>query len=187
MEVLPWTCTGKGERELKSQDLILSQKFDHVVLQDHSLRPMLYGDSTNKYVRLFSNLIKKNGAKTYLYLTWGRKDNPMMQEKNNQVYRKLAKETNATIVPVGPAWEMARSVRPEIELYDPDGSHPSAVGAYLSACVFYRVLTGKSPLGLPSRLTYYDEDKELIFLNIVPMADAHFLQQITEKTVQTFK
>lgn len=33
---------------------------------------------------------------------------------------------------------------PQIELYDPDGSHPSVAGTYLAACVFYDALTGKT-------------------------------------------
>jgi hypothetical protein len=40
-------------------------------------------------------------------------------------------------------------------LYTNDGSHPSLLGAYLSACVFYGSITGESPIGLspPSELT----------------------------------
>ena len=40
-------------------------------------------------------------------------------------------------------------------LYDPDGSHPSALGTYLAACVILSTITGRDPerfadaLGLP--------------------------------------
>lgn len=33
-------------------------------------------------------------------------------------------------------------------LYVPDNFHPSRIGTYLAACVFYGVLSGKSPMGL---------------------------------------
>ena len=36
------------------------------------------------------------------------------------------------------------------KLYTSDGSHPSIYGSYLAACVLYAVLTGKSPVGLPT-------------------------------------
>ena len=35
------------------------------------------------------------------------------------------------------------------DLYKGDGSHPAEAGCYLSHLVFYAVLTGKSPVGLP--------------------------------------
>merc|ERR1712048_257016 len=34
-------------------------------------------------------------------------------------------------------------------LYDPDGSHPSAMGTYLAACVLYSTISGASASGLP--------------------------------------
>ena len=39
-----------------------------------------------------------------------------------------------------------RALHPEIELYDPDGYHPSPAGTYLAACLFLSVLTGHSPM-----------------------------------------
>ena len=53
---------------------------------------------------------------------------------------------------VGGAW--ARASRQENapfthrELYDPDGSHPSLKGSYLTASVFFAALYGNSPEGL---------------------------------------
>jgi hypothetical protein len=35
-------------------------------------------------------------------------------------------------------------------LYDKDGSHPTAAGTYLAACVFYGALWERTPEGLPS-------------------------------------
>jgi hypothetical protein len=35
-------------------------------------------------------------------------------------------------------------------LFDPDGSHPTALGTHLAASAFYATLYGKSPVGLPT-------------------------------------
>jgi hypothetical protein len=58
---------------------------------------------------------------------------------------------------VGEAWRRARNdpagtsalERANASLFVADGSHPSAAGTYLAACVFDATLYGKSPVGLP--------------------------------------
>ncbi len=176
----------RGERGLESRALIESGRFDAVVIQDLSTRPVDDPDSTLYFGQLFGELITKNGARPYVYLTWAREYNPLMQEKLTQTYTQLAKTIGGTLVPVGPAWAMARSLRPDLPLYDPDGSHPSALGTYLTACVFYGVLTGKSPVGLPNRLLSQDKDGEKLYLNITSPEDALFLQQVAEKTIRDY-
>ena len=42
---------------------------------------------------------------------------------------------------------------PGIALYQADGQHPTEAGSYLAACVMYCTLFGKSPLGLPAKLS----------------------------------
>ena len=49
-------------------------------------------------------------------------------------------------VPVGQAFGQMRALHPEIELYNPDGSHPSPAGTYLAACLFLAKVSGHSPL-----------------------------------------
>jgi hypothetical protein len=45
--------------------------------------------------------------------------------------------------PVGPAWELAEARLPGIGLYHPDDLHPSTLGTYLAACVFYSTIFNK--------------------------------------------
>ena len=73
-----------------------------------------------------------------------------------------------------------RTLRPDIQLYDKDGSHPSPAGTYLTACVFYTVLSKKSPVGLPVRIISEDKNKEKLYLNIQPEIDAKFFQEVVE-------
>lgn len=176
----------RGERGLQSRQLIESGDFDAVVIQDLSTRPVDDPDSTLYYGQLFGELIRNSGAKPYVYLTWAREYNPLMQEQLTETYSKLAQSIDAVVVPVGPTWQLARSLRPDLPLYDPDGSHPSSLGTYLTACVFYTVLTGNSPVGLPNRLITRDKDGEKLYINITSPEDAKFLQQVAEKSVREF-
>ncbi len=61
---------------------------------------------------------------------------------------EIATEINAQLARVGDAFELANKEFPEIGLCDGDEIHPSKEGAYLIACVFYKTITGKSPVTL---------------------------------------
>jgi hypothetical protein len=71
------------ERHVKDQkaiDKIRAEKWDVVVLQEQSLRPVIDRQSMHEYARLLDAEIKKQGAKTIFSLTWARQHVPDMQE-----------------------------------------------------------------------------------------------------------
>ena len=174
----------RGEKELKSQQKIKSGAFDVVVFQDHSMRSIEHPDSLLYFGKKLCDLAKENGAKPFIYMTWAREWNPLMQSQITKMYSKLAIENNATLVPVGKAWELARKLRPDIKLYDPDGSHSSTTGTYLTACVFFAVLTGESPIGLPKRLQSKDENGDPIYWMILSENDARFCQEVAAEILK---
>ena len=172
-----------GERGLETVSKIKNEKFDVVILQDHSRRSIDYPDSLMLYGKKFGDLIKKSGAQPYVYMTWAREWDPYMQKTITKKYTELAEKINARIVPVGPAWQRSRELRPSLNLYDEDGSHPNSIGTYLAACVFYGVLTNESPVGLPHRLISKDAAGEKLYLNFLSREDALFLQKVAEETI----
>lgn len=176
----------RSERGLETVKKIKSKEFDVVVLQDYSRQAVDNPDSLMMYGKKFGNLIKENGARPFLYITWAREWDPYMQKTIKEKYLELAKKINAQVVPVGPAFERARTLRPDIKLYDEDGSHQSTLGTYLAACVFYGVLTNQSPVGLPSRLISKDQDGEKIYLNIQSSQNATFCQKVAEEIINEF-
>ncbi len=127
---------------------LLSQSWDYVVLQDQSLAPIQQPDTVLKYGTQLGTMARKAGAKVLLYVTWPRRDTPQTNGAIAATYAKLADALGATLVPVGAAWMAMREESPASELYIDDGSHPSPIGTYLAASVFYRVLYGKPALGL---------------------------------------
>jgi len=130
--------------------------FDIVVLQEFSTGPLTDKERFFKYARLFDEQIKLNGAKTLFYLTWARQNTPQMQTLLTDAYTAIAQELGAGVVPAGPAWQMVLKNNPDISLYIYDGSHPTIAGSYLTACVFYEKLYGKSALGLPASIQIKD-------------------------------
>ena len=173
----------KSEKKLNTMQLIDESYYDAVVLQDQSMRAIEAKDSLIHYGKLLAEAIKSKGGKVYLYQTWAREATPETQDIITNAYAELAEIADAEVVPVGEVWKRARELRPNIKLFDPDGSHPSSFGTYLTACVFYSVFTKKSPVGLPHRLETKDKNGDKIYINMVSREGARFCQELAWEVV----
>jgi len=126
---------------------IRSGGWDFVVLQEQSTLPIKNATRFHENVRLFDREIKAHGAQTVLYLTWARQHAPETQAALTGAYQAIAHEVGALIAPVGEVWEAVLEKEPGLSLHDKDGSHPSPLGSYLAACVFYAMLFPNDPVG----------------------------------------
>jgi hypothetical protein len=166
-------------------DSLQRNRWDYVVLQEQSMRPVLDQEAMFRYVRLFCSEIEVAGGRPVLFLTWAHKGTPETQTGLNRAYMAIATEMHASIAPVGIAWQNALKERPDLRLHASDGSHPSAAGSYLAACVFYSLIFHDSPERLPSRIRDPEESRQdLVNLN---GSLARFLQRTAWRTVQSFK
>jgi hypothetical protein len=185
--------------EGKALEAIKRGDWNYVVLQEQStlgVGPVVNGipqiadpKTFHEYARLFDAEIKKVGARTIFYLTWARQNAPESQAALTDAYQKIAKELNAIVAPVGLAWESALKKNPRLTLHIQDKSHPTPMGSYLAACVFYAAIYGKTPVGLPARvngnqtdLSGKIKDGPAAELVAVDLADAKLLQQIAWET-----
>ncbi|MEL6132719.1 MAG: hypothetical protein AAFR59_05075, partial [Bacteroidota bacterium] len=116
-----------------------------------------------------------------------REFDPYMQAPIQEMYTRLAGTTGSILVPVGLAWEKARTLRPGFLLYDEDQSHPSPLGTYLTACVFYGILSGESPIGLPHRILGKDKYGEKLYLQIQSKENAIFCQKVAQDVLQEIR
>lgn len=96
----------------------------------------------------FAKRAKARGATPLFYSEWGLKDVPGDGRRNEKIYREMATDSGAGVLPVGRAWDLALFVRPELSLHQGDGNHQSAFGAFLTGCVICGRLTGESPASL---------------------------------------
>jgi hypothetical protein len=122
--------------------------WNYVVLQELSSRPVLENTKFVASVKSFNTEIKKIGARTVLYENWWRKDLTYSQTQLSVAYKTLADDIGAAISPVGTAWLESSSTNPTSSLFDADGNHATALGAYLAACEFYAFFYEKNPKGL---------------------------------------
>jgi hypothetical protein len=124
----------------EAQAAIRERKWDYVVLQEQSLRPLHDVDRMLQYARLLGEEIRRNGAQPVLFATWARRSDPALQDKLDAAYQRVAADLNAQVAPVGQVWRAALNADGALRVFDEDGSHPSAAGSYLAACVIHLTL-----------------------------------------------
>lgn len=138
----------KGE----AASTITSGKYDWVVLQEQSTLPVKNAERMRENVALFAPVVASSGARMALYLTWARRNAPESQDAITEAYESAGRETQATIVPAGVAWEKFLAKHSSPLLHDKDLSHPTLAGSYLAACVFFAVLFGEDATGIETEL-----------------------------------
>ncbi|MBL7219395.1 MAG: SGNH/GDSL hydrolase family protein [Phycisphaerae bacterium] len=176
-----------------SQEAIATGRWDYVILQDQSLTPTLMPDRTRQGAGKLNAAITKSGARTMFFMTWQRRPTPEllkkypdMHKRNSKTYMDVGRELKAAVAPVGYAWKMAYDANPKWPLYAKDNSHPSRMGTYLTACVFYSTIYNKSPAGLPAKVILSKSGTHRTVLGIPP-SDAKKLQAIAWQAVRQAK
>ena len=141
----------------KTLDAIAQGDWDFVVLQEQSMVPALPDMARQVSRPAAVNLAVaaiEHGARPVLFLTWGHRDGntevnhagyPSMQVAIANTYAEIGAAVASEIAPVGMAWWMVREERPDINLYQPDGSHPSRDGSYLAATVITATILNVGP------------------------------------------
>jgi hypothetical protein len=139
---------------------LLPGRWDVVVLQEQSELPASPGPRGSRMapaVQALAQTARSAGAMPLLFMTPAHRDGwpdgglagyAAMQRAIDDGYLSLAGPLAVPVAPVGWAWWTVHAARPSIDLWAADGSHPSAAGTYLAACVFYAAIFRGSPVGL---------------------------------------
>ncbi len=143
----------KDEFGIKMLQCFAKNSYDVVFIQEQSTCPVQDYDRFEAGVKALDEKIRANGAKTILYQTWGRQTgsptlialgwtNQSMTQDLIAAYNRAAGEIGAMVSPVGAAFYEVYTTHSEIELYDPDTTHPSLAGSYLAALCHLATFTG---------------------------------------------
>jgi tetratricopeptide (TPR) repeat protein len=149
-----------------------------VVLQDQSTEPIRAPEETAEFANKFAQEIKRVSARPLLFETWALKGQMSSQPALKKAYLEAAASSSGMFVPAGEAFSICLSTHPEIELYG-DDRHPNQAGTYLAACVFYRKIFGRTPVGLPSTLSAGG-----VSVASLDPKTAAVLQQVADKAAQ---
>ena len=167
-----------------SNNLIMNGEWDYVVLQEQSQYPSFplwqVEEEVFPYATQLNELIinYNNCGQTVFFMTWGRENGDQnncpnwppvctyegMDDLIKERYMIMANENNALLSPVGAVWRYIRDYEYDIDLYSPDGSHPSFLGSYVAAVCFYTTLFQTDPLAIPwnEEFNISEEEVEII-------------------------
>jgi len=133
-----------------------SRKWDAVFLQEQSVLPVIDREKFLRGAADVCALLPQKPSRLFFYVTWGRRDGsdklkelgmtrPEMTAALHDSYAEAAARNSAELSDAGGAFAYAMNSCPEVELYNPDLSHPSPAGSYLAALIHFRSLTGFLP------------------------------------------
>ena len=167
-----YTLQGHSTNQM-SQDMINQGDWDFVVLQEQSQLPSFPLSQVQTqcfpYAAKLDTMINAVNpcTETVFFMTWGRENGDAgncpnwppvctyqgMDSLLYDRYMQMAEDNNAIVSPVGAVWRFIRTNMSSINLYDQDGSHPSAAGSYAAACAFYSIIHRKNPVNVPYDFT----------------------------------
>ena len=169
--VTPGGCTFSQHCTGDAMTAIRQGGWDVVVLQEQSQLPSFPQEQVEAEclpfaARLVDSVYACNPcAEPMFYMTWGRRDGDAQNARYFPVlatyegmdsmlcerYTYMAEANDASLCPVGRVWRYLHDHHPDINLYDSDGSHPSAAGTYAAACAFYVMVFHRNPAAISYR------------------------------------
>ena len=139
----------ENEKGMEFRARLAERTYDYVVLQDQSVSPAEHTEAFLERARVLCAMVRENGAVPVFYQTWGRREGSEVLEKHGwshdvmhtllkNAYTDAAKENYARIVYAGDALRAAYANG--VDVYHPDGSHPSEDGSKVVARAFFEAL-----------------------------------------------
>ncbi|TNF50357.1 MAG: T9SS type A sorting domain-containing protein [Bacteroidetes bacterium] len=156
-----------------TESYILSQNWDYIVVQDnlggYVWAPGVINSSIiNANITLFNKIKDNNSCTRVVYFAgWGFEGGLPSQYWNSgglnltsdntpalniRIYEQFIlmndNHFNEIVSPIGLAFNTSLSEQPSIDLYSPDGMHPSLEGSYLGASTLFSTIFKVDPTGL---------------------------------------
>ncbi len=165
-------------------DHIALRKWDYAVMQGSSYEIAFpeYHDEIAEPIEILAGAIRANNPDTRIifFMDWAMK-NGVSYEGHDYTYEQfqsmlrkgtllMAGRMGFIVAPIGVAFNTVIAERPEIDLFHPDGGHPSAKGSYLQACVYYSAIFRETAAGID-------------VFGDVPQEQARYLQGVGSATV----
>ena len=138
-------------RDGQGRERIAEGDFDVVVMQQGPSategRPSLL-----EYSQLYAEEIVAAGGTPALYMVWPSLARDFDFDGVSDSYATAAEQVDGLLFPAGEAWRAAWRQDPDLDLYGPDGFHPSLMGSYLAALVMAEQLGDVDLLALPAEI-----------------------------------
>lgn len=202
--ITDWNAPGGMTFEGHTKDPGTSAKisigdWNYVVLQEQSQRPALsdadVASDVFPYAAELDSFVhdRNKCARSVFFQTWGYKFGDAlncptyppvctyegMDSLLELRYRQMAIANEGIISPVGLVFNKIRAGMPSLELYSPDGMHPSEAGSYAAAVTFYTILFGSDPTTIKFNFSLFpgeaDYVRQVVLLNVYNKLNKFFV------------
>lgn len=116
------------------------ERWNFIVMQQG---PSALPESRAELIRsaiAIAKLAREAGAEPVLFMVWPSKSRSFDFDRVSESYRQAAAAANARLAAAGDAWRDAWKKDPSLQLYGPDGFHPSEAGSRLAAETIARAI-----------------------------------------------
>ena len=161
-------------------EVIQTGDWDYVVLQQGPSSLDLSRDTLILATRLLDPYVRAAGGRSALLMVWPESTRFEFFDAVRASYQLAAQEVDGLFLPAGEAWLGAWAIDPQLQLYGPDGYHPSELGTYLAALVVYEGITGHDARSLPAEATVAGRKLS------VPPSRVRLLQRAAHEAVARF-
>jgi hypothetical protein len=170
-----------AEGSSNALDMIRQGGWNYVVLQQGPSALSLSRDTLLLATRLLAAEIRAVGARTALLMVWPESSRFAVFHDVRESYRAAADDVGGLFFPAGEAWRTAWASDPQLQLYGPDGYHPSELGTYLAALVVYEEITGNDSRALADQAMVAGRDLS------VAGSRVRLLQEAAHETIVRFR
>jgi hypothetical protein len=140
-------------QEGTARQRLARDRWDLVVLQQGPSSQPESRELLLDYATRFDQEIRQAGARSAFYGVWPDQSRPQDFDGARDSYTLAADSLHGMLFPASEAWRAAWRRDGSLQLYGPDGLHPTRLGSYLVALVMVGELSGRSTVGLPARVT----------------------------------
>lgn len=126
-------------------ELLKSFDWTHVILQAQKYSTSRQFDYSTQGTETWIQRVRdEKEATPILFPEHPRKGNTWEGQYVHDIHIGIVENEPACVAPAGLAWNRATAIYPELNLHAIDGNHAALAGHFLSASVFYQVITGES-------------------------------------------
>lgn len=168
--------------------LIASTAYTHIILQEHSSRPLTdfaaFRASVKRWVNYIRTSAKNPQAVIILPVNWAyNTENEATYRANNETlmanYRAVAQEFGLVLCPMADAYQRAVDADATYKnsLYT-DNRHPSLAASYMAACAEYGVIFGVAPTAITQKPAALSEAEASAMRGFAAAANAACVQVV---------
>ncbi|WP_340679901.1 hypothetical protein [Paraglaciecola sp.] len=132
-----------------SLDILQKDSWSHVILQAQKYSQSGVVNYPTVGAQRWTQLAKQQHATPILFPEHPQRGKLLEGQRVYDLHQSIAAKQSACVAPIGPVWDRVLTLRPELVLHHGDGNHASNLGKFLSALVFYQIVSGNSADLLP--------------------------------------